>query len=321
MKYKNIKLNFLAGLLLVTLLAACNPTNNQTTTAPSDLGVVRVNLAGELTSQVSFQSGGLPSCSTEPIHLVIRLSYPDGAFYVRKIAVSELSNKNEVTFYAPPGTGVVLYVVAIRYAEDASRYFSLKSFLGAKPDYKDPNLLISGYRAEVGEIKVGVAKNLTINLSQLQPIDVDVKTEQDESGSFVAKLDGGYYKIPLQIHLPWVATDSNEFDPQGPAVLAQNGYLCLKLPSGEGITPKDCQQWDPAWLVSGWGSPAIAMTLSRTYAEEKGLVGNDVLVWITPVYNSGLNYGFRENTRFYLPASACAPIHKKTYFWVNFPRY
>lgn len=314
------KLSTATVFLLVILglvLSSCN--NSQSSL--SDAGEVRVRLKGSLPSTFALLGEMPDSCPTKPTHLVLRLSYPDGAFYVRKIPIEDLTKKREVTLYAPPGREVILYAVAVRFSESAATYFNLRGFLAGASYYKDPNLIISGYRAYVGEIQVGQEKKLEIDLSKLEPITFDVKSQRNETGSFVAKLseNGSRYLLDLRLHLPWVAPGADTFDPQGPALFAENGYLCLDLPEGEGITPADCRKWDYPWGVSNWGSPNVAMSIRRSYVEEKGLLGHDALVWVSPIYNSGLNYGFKEQARFYLPASTCAPEHLKTYFWVHFP--
>ena len=303
------------GLVTAFLLAACGTqADHEGVTTPPDTAKVQVSLKGTVASPLALQSEMPPACDREPTHVVLRLSYPDGAFYVRKIPIQDLTENNEVVFYAPPGEDVILYAVAIHYDEDAPSYFYLTRFL-RNSQYTPPNLLLSGYRAYLGKIEAGKPKSIEIDLSQLQAMDFEVRAEENQDGSFQATSANGYYRIPLRLHVPWVAPGASDFDPQGPQLFAENGALCEDLPSGTGVTPVDCRQWSYLWGVSGWSKPDIAMVMK----EDAALSGNESLVWVTPIYNSGLNYGFQESKRFYLPSSTCAPAPKKTYFWVRFP--
>lgn len=280
-----LRFQLLSMLLVVAALAACSDPNGGPPDAeqgppdcgvPTDTAAVTVSLAGAL--------GGLDSasavpCSTQPTHVVLRLSYPDGSFYVRRVASSELSvGSSEVTLYAPPGNDVMLYAVAIHHDPSA--------LAGFRPDRggAQVNLFLSGFRSELGSLDYGERETIEVDLSALEPAGFTWLEEGEQPFDGTDGLD-------LRVSVPWMQDGANTYDEQGPQVFNENGYVRI---DGE---------WRPWLSTSGWGSPDVTLHLSSA----SGTLSGPTDVHVGPAYVSGVNFGFQESTRFYLASMTCAP--------------
>ena len=247
-----------------------------------------------------------------PTHVVLRLSYPDDSFYVRRLSVDEIRGASEVTFYAPPGDDVILYAVAVRRDPKARNWFNIY-----KP-FEPLNLVLSGYRHRLGKIDEGEAYAVEIDLSRLVPFDFEITAERDTDASwrFLPEVSDSYAYLPFWVQVSWVPRGQREFDPQGPAIFSENGYVCIEYDRRVG----ECQQWEgrDGWGAVGWGTAEPKLSLPRENwpsAEQEEFYNH-----MGPLYVTGINFGFSEGMHFYIPSTTCAPVEGKTTFWVKNPR-
>ncbi len=303
----------LAALVVaVLLLGGCSSTENANSASgvvPPSAAKVQVKLKGTLSS-ASEEIGTLSSegCETSPTHVVLRLSYPDDSFYVRRLSVDEIRGASEVTFYAPPGDDVILYAVAVRRDPEARNWFNIYE------PFEPLNLVLSGYRHRLGKIDEGEAYSVEIDLSRLVPFDFEITADRDPDASwrFVPEVSGSYAYVPFRVKVSWVPEGQSEFDPQGPTIFSQNGYACIEYLDGE------CQEWAPDWGTSDWGTAEPKLSLRNTHWPSGDQV--EFFNHMGPLYVTGINFGFPETIRFYMPSTTCAPVEGKTTFWVKNPR-
>jgi len=284
----------------------------ESTTTPPDAAAVEVVLTGSLTTGGAGASPliSVEGCDTSPTHVVLRLSYPDGSFYVKRFEVEELRDTTKTTFYAPPGEDVVLYTVAIHYDEDASNSF----YIGAP--FAQVNLALSGARVKLGTIKPGEAYHAQIDLTKLVPFDFEITAARDTEATyrFLPEQEGDALLVPFRIKVSWVPEGSTAFDVQGPVLFASNGYLCAEFDEyGE------CSKWLPVWGTSNWGTPEPAMYLPADRYDWTAHSGEELYNWISPIYITGVNFGYFEYTRFYLPTTTCEAKEGKARFWIVVP--
>jgi len=313
-KIKFWTLRLLGVTAALALFSGCQTTSSvENSTAPTDAATVEVVLTGSLTAESEDAAPliGISGCDTSPTHVVLRLSYPDGSFYVKRFAVNELKDTTKTTFYAPPGEDVVLYTVAIHYDENASNSF----YIGTP--FAQVNLALSGARVKLGTIQPGEAYRAQIDLTKLVPFDFEITAARDTEATyrFLPEQEGDALLVPFRIKVSWVPEGSTTFDVQGPVLFASNGYLCATFDEEYG----ECTEWLPVWGTSNWGTPEPAMYLPADRYDWREHSGGELYNWISPVYVTGVNFGFFEYTRFYLPSTTCEAEEGKARFWIVVP--
>ena len=224
-------------------------------------------------------------CSTDPTHLALRLSYPDGSFYIRRLPIADLETGGEsVTIYAPPGDDVMLYAVGIRYDPTFDTYFDINS------PTEQVNLFVSGFRAELGTIREGERKRVEVNLSALAPVGFTWREEGSEP--YDAAINRGDHPtdgLAFALHVPWLAAGATDFDPQGPQVFVSNGY------------ENSTGSWESTLGTGGWGTPF------PRHSSGSGDLSGIHQVHVGSIYVRGINFGYQESIRFFMAESTCAP--------------